>query len=191
MAEDKIGLTEILISLGLGTLIGAEAARPPDYDKIKNDYNRLKRNYKVLWRFYNGWQNFANNYRRRVDKLKEFNIAIDKNMPKVTQGVLNTAIRCYLFGLDIPTCIMAARAVEIHLRFAHKKLEGRNDDINFDGLIKWSREKEFIKELDNVSAEYLRKARNLMVHKPAGRVSELDALNTLNFALKIIMRVHV
>lgn len=191
MSGEKIGLAEILASMGIGGLIGAVISRPPDYEKIKDDYKTLKKNYDNLKKFHNSWKHFANTFQKRLSKLRGFDIKIEKSMPEVTKGVLHNAIRCYLFGLFIPTCIMAARAAEIHLKVVRKRLEGYTNDVNFDGLIKWAKDKKFISELDNVSAEYLRKARNLMVHRPAGVIKEIDALHSLHAASKIILNMNV
>ncbi len=177
--------------MGLGGIIGAAIAKPPDYEKIKNNYKLLRKSYNNLKIFYNKWKNVIRAIQRRVETLRKNKIKIDETMPRVTQGVLRTAIKCYISGLLVPACIMATRATEIHMRFVRKKLEKCTNDVDFNNLITWAKDQEFISGLENEAVNYLRKARNWMVHQPTRGIKEIDALHALHSALKIISKVSI
>lgn len=176
---------EFLLGLGIGTLAGIIFSKPSVSKSSKKENLTVNE----LIHFYKKWSPFIIGVEKRKKMLDKFKMNISKDLPKMSKGALLNPILCYLFGLKLSACIMSARAAEIHLRFLYKEIEKQDaNKMSFDNLINWARDRGLLNKLEQATLDYIRKARNFMIHSSVGKLEELEVLHVIHATIKFIVR---
>ena len=84
---------------------------------------------------------------------------------------------------------MAARAIEVHLQNFYKKKTGRNKDLSFFNLLEWSINKRYFEEHELKLLQYFRQKRNDIMHNPAKKILESDALFFITKSSEVITKL--
>ena len=134
---------------------------------------------------------FNEKVKKRAKTLIKFGIKVPQGFSRLARNTLNGSIKCYLFDLRIPACIMAARAVEIILRKKYEEETNTHEKkVKFEDLINWANQQGLFKGLDDIQIRYIQRARNYMVHDIVSDLDSISVLNIISAAIKIIGKIE-
>lgn len=184
MSSKTSGL-DLLISGGFGAMIGAAAAKPSDYEKLKTDHRRLES-------FYKDMKPFIEKLKKRRAELIEKKLTIKTGIPQKTFSFYSDALFCYTLGRILASVLVSAKCFEIHLKFLFDVLNKHTPQNikpkSFNDYVEWAISNGFLPAESGKSIEAinLRQLRNIFAHQD-NIPSHIDALTIIQATKRLCL----